>query len=94
MGKKLGIGPCTCCGRVTELTFHHLIPRSQHRKTWCQKRFTRPERAAGIAVCRLCHNGIHDRFDEKTLGREYHTLAALLSDADLQRHFQWAAKQK
>lgn len=48
----------------------------------------------GINVCRLCHDGIHDLYDEMQLAKQFPTLESLLSDESLQRHFAWVAKKK
>lgn len=49
---------------------------------------------SGIDVCRLCHNAIHDFFDEKTLGKEYNTLEKLISHPKVQDFIVFAKKQK
>lgn len=92
-GKKVK-GACALCGRETALTFHHLVPKKLHRRAYFQKNFTRAELSRGIAICRLCHDGIHDRFDEMTLARNYSTPEQLREDAGLRRHFAWASRQK
>ncbi|MFI0399589.1 MAG: hypothetical protein ACH34X_10935 [Thiolinea sp.] len=87
-------GICTCCGRITTLTFHHLIPRKLHRRTAFKKRYNREELNQGIAVCRTCHNGIHALYTEMQLAKRFASLNALLADPALQTHFAWVAKQK
>ncbi|MCG6156085.1 hypothetical protein [Rubinisphaera margarita] len=87
-------GHCVCCNRETLLTFHHLIPRKMHRRPYFQKNYTKEELNRGICICRLCHNGIHDRHDEMTLAKEFPTFEQLIADGELQRHFAWVAKQK
>lgn len=87
-------GICTCCGRNTMLTFHHLIPRKLHRRTAFKKRYTRDELNQGIAVCRACHSGIHDLYTEMQLAKAFTHLNQLLADPALQLHFAWVAKQK
>lgn len=91
---RLSYGECPCCGREVALTFHHLIPCKMHRRKYFQKHFTKEERNQGVSICRLCHDGVHDTFDEMTLAKSYYTLALLLADETLQRHFAWVAKQK
>lgn len=88
------IGICLCCGRNTYLTFHHLIPRKLHRRTAFKKHYSRAELNAGIAVCRTCHTGIHNLYDEMYLAKHLSTLDALLADTALMNHFNWVAKQK
>ncbi len=45
-------------------------------------------------ICRACHNGIHDYYQEIQLAKSFSTLEALLADSVLQKHFAWVAKQK
>ena len=45
-------------------------------------------------VCQPCHKGIHKRYDEMTLGKQFTTLTSLLSDPGLKNHFAWVAKQR
>ena len=85
---------CATCGRRTALTFHHLIPRKLHRRNHFRRHYDREVLNLGIHVCRACHRGIHKRYDEMTLGREFNTLAKLCDDPDLARHFAWVARQK
>ncbi len=87
-------GICPLCGRECTLTFHHLIPRKLHRRTFYKKNFSKAELSRGIEICRKCHSGIHDLYDEMTLAREYDSFERIQSDAALSRHFGWVAKQK
>ena len=92
--RKLRSGVCPACRRETHLSFHHLIPRKAHRRRFFRKSYNRQELALGIYVCRLCHDGIHDRFDEITLAKQFRDPAKLLSEPTLQSHFEWVARQK
>lgn len=86
---------CELCERSVALTFHHLIPRRNHRRPWFQAHFSKEELASrGAWLCRLCHNAVHEQFDENTLGRQLNTLEALRAEPILQRHVQWAARQR
>ena len=85
---------CALCGRHAPLTFHHLIPRKLHRRKHFKKHYTREERNAGIDLCRPCHNGLHDLYDEMTLGKQFYTLALLQSDPAVAKHVAWVSKQK
>lgn len=76
------------------LTFHHLVPVTLHRNQWFQQRFTREQRADGINICELCHDGIHNLIDEKELGRHYNTREKLLRHERLRSHIRWVIKQK
>jgi hypothetical protein len=87
-------GDCPLCRRMTALTFHHLIPKKMHRRSFFQKTYNREQLAIGIYICRQCHNGIHVLFDEMTLGKHFNTLEKLLLDDPLQKHFRWVARQR
>lgn len=86
---------CELCGRDKPLTFHHLIPRSMHRKTRFQKRYDKEfMRTAGLMICHLCHNGIHDLISERELAEQFPTKEALLAHPPLVKHLGWVRKQK
>jgi ribosomal protein L37AE/L43A len=88
------VDECPLCGRNTALTFHHLIPKKMHRRSYFQKIYKRQQLATGIYICRQCHNGIHLLFDEMTLGKHFNTLENLLLDEALQKHCRWVARQR
>ncbi len=94
MPKNTPAKTCPLCGRACALTKHHLIPKKLHRRVHFKKHFARAELDRCVMVCRKCHNGIHDLYDEMRLAKDFNSLEALQADADLQRHFAWVAKQK
>ncbi|WP_202978889.1 hypothetical protein [Halomicronema hongdechloris] len=79
---------------MVTLTFHHLIPKKLHRRTRFKKTYSKADLNRGVYVCRLCHNGIHDHYDEMTLAKEFPTVDKLQADPQIRRHSQWVAKQK
>jgi len=87
-------GVCCCCERETALTFHHLIPRKVHRRAHFKKHYSKEQLQSGIMICRTCHSGIHKRFDEMSLAKEFSSLAELKRNKELIRFFDWVAKQK
>ena len=87
-------GDCALCGRHTALTFHHLIPRKLHRRPRFRKRYDREALQRGIALCRLCHKGVHRLHSEMTLARDLSTLEALSNDPAIRRHVAWVRKQR
>lgn len=94
MALKIKRGVCSLCERSTHLTFHHLIPRKLHRRNYFKKHYPKEQLNMGIHICRKCHNGIHDIYDEETLARQFNTLEALQSDEALVKHFSWVGKQR
>jgi hypothetical protein len=85
---------CLLCERHTALTFHHLIPKTLHRRYRAKKIYSRAQLSLGIRICRLCHDGLHDLYDEKTLARCYSTVDEIISDADVLKHVEWVSRQR
>ncbi len=94
VSRRFSVGDCPGCGRRAKLTFHHLIPKKMHRRRRFRNGYRKAELARGIYVCRLCHDGIHQRFDELTLAIHYSEPESLLGAAELQSHFQWVSRQR
>ena len=92
--KRLKHGQCPFCRRETALTFHHLLPKKMHRRTYFRKNFSKAELNRGIDICRLCHSGIHNHYNEMTLAKQFSSLEQLMNDEALQKHFHWVSKQK
>lgn len=85
---------CALCGLERPLSFHHLIPKKNHRNKWFRKRFTREEmNTRGIYVCRPCHSYVHKVLSEKELGRAFTTRAALLGHPLIQRFVAFQQKK-
>jgi hypothetical protein len=87
---------CEFCDRNAPVTKHHLIPRAIHSTKKFMKRFTKKEMYGNaVMVCRLCHSGIHAIIpSEKDLAEYYYTKDLLLAHEGIDRHVQWARKQK
>jgi len=77
-----------------DLTFHHLVPRSQHKRAWCKRRFDKQARQQGIDVCRDCHSAFHRFVSEADLARNHHTLEDLLAHEQIGRFVRWVATQR
>jgi 5-methylcytosine-specific restriction endonuclease McrA len=86
---------CSLCGRVKQLSFHHLIPRTCHSNKWFNNNFSKEEmKKRGIYVCHDCHKFIHSQFSEKELGRTYNTKESLLKNIKIKNFVNWVKKQK
>lgn len=85
-------GKCVTCHRETPLTKHHLIPQKHHKKK--NDLDTMMTLHDVIWVCRQCHDGIHDLYDEQTLAKCFNTLEKLTAEKRLQKHFAWVSKCK
>ena len=92
ISKKEGF--CQLCDRLTTLTFHHLIPRKVHRQPHFKKAYSKAELEQGIDICSLCHRGIHQLYDEKTLAQRFDSVEKILADPAMQKHVRWVSKQK
>ena len=86
-----GSGRCELCRRfVRELTRHHLVPRSRHKKKRAKKTFDRWEMENRIALlCRPCHKNVHTAIENKELEQEYNTLEALAAHPSIRRFTCW-----
>jgi len=86
---------CQLCQRdVSELTRHHLIPRTRHRNKRNKKQFEREDvRTRTIEVCRPCHKNVHAVLTNKELERRYNTLAALKAHPDIAKFSEWVASK-
>lgn len=86
---------CELCGRQAYLTFHHLIPRRNHRKARYRKAFSRGQmKQRGLWLCRLCHRQIHRFYSHEELGWSLNTREALLEQPEVLRFVRWARKQR
>lgn len=84
-------GVCEMCQREgCLLTKHHLIPQARHANKRNKREFDRVEVKHRVAwICRPCHNHVHVLFTEKTLERQYNTLASLLDHAEVKKFVDW-----
>lgn len=87
-------GTCVLCERDMPLTFHHLIPRTTHKKLAKRTMLDKKALNVGIMVCRPCHSAIHRFIDEETMALEYNTLEKLLTHEKVQKWIPYAAKLK
>ena len=92
--RKQKLGMCPLCRRTISLTFHHLIPKKMHRRAHFKKHYSKQQLQAGIDICRRCHDGVHDIYNEMQLAKHFSSLEALQRDPLLQNHFQWVSRQK
>ncbi len=85
---------CPTCGRELLLTFHHLIPKKVHRRPRFARQYPKQQMNLGIYLCKDCHKAIHRTYSEMQLAQNFASLAALLGDETLQRHFEWLGRQR
>lgn len=86
---------CELCERENLLTFHHLIPKSQHKNKWFKKNFTREEMNKGIHICKEdCHKQIHRFINEKEMGRSFNTREKLLRHPKVRKYLKYIKKQQ
>ena len=87
----MSTGICELCGRqVGRLTKHHLIPKARHANKRNKREFDRHEVKHRLAwFCRPCHSHVHALFTEKTLEREFNTLALLAAQPEVAKFAAW-----
>ena len=86
-------GECVLCEREMPLTFHHLFPRTTHKKMM-KKGYEKKELCVGIMVCRPCHSAIHRFIDEESMSAQYYSLEKLLEHQKVQDWIPYIAKKK
>jgi 5-methylcytosine-specific restriction endonuclease McrA len=86
------LGECVTCHRYSALTRHHLIPKKRHKKK--NGNDQNQDLNEMIWICRKCHDGIHDLYNEQTLANRLNTLEKLIVDEKLKKHFRWVSKCK
>ena len=85
---------CELCKREKKLTFHHLIPRKNHKIKHIRKKFSQLNlNTYGIKVCRDCHKMIHKCIPHKSLALNFNTLEKLLTHTDLSNFVKWVKFQ-
>lgn len=85
---------CSFCQTDTNITHHHLIPRTFHSNKWYRKNFTKEQLKETIPLCLDCHRNLHSLIDnEKDLGRKYYTLELLMTNPMIQRYIEWKRKR-
>jgi len=78
---------CELCDRpVLQLTVHHLIPRSQVRRS---ERSTLPT----ANICSACHKQLHALFSNRDLKAKYSSIEELRSAPEMQKFLTWVRKQ-
>ena len=86
---------CQLCGRlVSEITRHHLIPKTRHNNKRTRREFDRKDvRTRTIGVCRPCHKNIHAVLSNKELERQCNTLQDLKAHPDINKFSRWVANK-
>ncbi|TGZ80166.1 hypothetical protein EX30DRAFT_320474 [Ascodesmis nigricans] len=85
---------CEICDREGNVTYHHLIPRSVHKKVL--KRGWHQEWRLNVVawLCRPCHSAVHRCASNEELAREYYTVEKLLEREDIQKWRNYISKQR
>lgn len=85
---------CELCGRLKELTFHHLIPKTLHTNKYFKKIYdSKYMKSNGLNLCSDCHKNIHSFFSEKELGKSYNNKELLISNEKVKNFLIWIKKQ-
>lgn len=85
---------CELCQCEEQDSFHHLIPRKNHKNKWFKQRYTQAEMNVGIMVCKSCHRTIHNFIPlEKDLGRDYNTKEKLENHPEIAKYLAWKKKR-
>ena len=82
---------CELCKRTEiEVTRHHLIPRSRHRKRQTKSAFEKSELTGRLALlCRACHKFVHRTLSEQQLAANFNTIDQLLAHPEIAKFVNW-----
>lgn len=88
-----GSEACEACGRsCVELTRHHLVPVSQHRRMAERLSKTMDQlRQETVCLCLDCHGQLHSLVSEKDLARIYRTMEQILSHPGFAKFVKWVS---
>ena len=85
---------CELCNREKQLTFHHLIPKKNHKIKYIKKKYSSINiRTYGLKICMDCHKMIHKLIPHKSLALEYNTKEKLQNHSDLKKFILWVKTQ-
>jgi hypothetical protein len=90
---KTKLPTCELCERTMPLIFHHLIPKTTHKKL-AKKGCTLEQLSSGVNICRPCHSAIHKLISHMNMAQQYYTLDKLLGHEGVQKWVAYAAKQR
>ena len=85
---------CELCNREKQLTFHHLIPKKNHKINYIKKKYSSINiNTYGIKICKDCHKMIHKLIPHKSLALEYNSKEKLQNHSDLKKFILWVKTQ-
>ena len=85
---------CELCDREQQLTFHHLIPKKNHKIKFIKKKYSSLNISTyGIKICMDCHRMIHKLIPHKSLALEYNTKKKLQNHSELKKFIMWVKTQ-
>lgn len=77
---------CVFCFSPEKLSFHHLIPKKMHTKTYIKKQFPETDlNTYGITLCASCHKMVHRKINHRDLALKYNTLDKLLLHSEIKK---------
>ena len=93
--KKERSGACALCEReASDITEHHLIPRTTHKKKRFKTKHTVEAMRHTEPFCQPCHRAVHQFYTEKELADNFYTIDLLRADEKIAKHVDWVKKQR
>ena len=85
---------CELCSREEQLTFHHLIPKKNHKIKYIKKKYSSLNISSyGIKICEDCHKMIHKLIPHKSLALKYNSKEKLKNHSELKKFILWVQTQ-
>ena len=86
---KETVKKCEICGKVGEVTKHHLVPQQVSRH---KNKYLKTDEGNFLWVCVECHSQIHALFSNQELKELYSTKELLLAEPRFHKFVEWRKK--
>lgn len=92
--KPQKVTECEICEREVPLTYHHLIPRSEHKFVLKRGWHPKEELSRAAWLCRPCHSFVHRLMNNRDLARLGDTVEKLLKYEETLKWRDWIGRMR
>ena len=86
-------GEYCLCEREMPTTRHHLYPRDEHPRL-LRRGMHRAALNTTVAMCRPCHDAVHEHISNVDLADQFETVEKLLTHEEVYKFARWASREK
>jgi 5-methylcytosine-specific restriction enzyme A len=85
---------CFACGSESDLTKHHLVPRTVHAREAKRRNVRKVDLGNLVAMmCIDCHAQLHALISEKELASKYDTVEKIMENEAFAKYAAWKRKR-